>query len=86
MSGAAASVRVLWFASLADLSGAHQEDWTVSPSESVASLWKRAVERHPGLEARQSTLRVACDEKWVKWDASLDGVREVAFLPPVSGG
>ncbi len=86
MSESGTTVRVLWFASLADLCGAHQEDWTVSPAESVDSLWRRAVERHPALEPRKTTLRVACDEKWVKWDSSLDGVREVAFLPPVSGG
>ena len=86
MTGPVASVRVLWFASLADHCGAHQEDWPVLPAESVESLWQRAVERHPGLEARKPMLRVACDEKWVDWDASLDGVEEVAFLPPVSGG
>lgn len=80
------SVRVLWFASLADLCGAHQENWSISPTETVTSLWERAVERHPDLAGRKQTLRVACDECWVDWNASLDGVREIAFLPPVSGG
>jgi len=29
---------------------------------------------------------VACDVEYRDWSAKLDGVREVAFLPPISGG
>jgi molybdopterin converting factor small subunit len=28
----------------------------------------------------------ACDREYATWDRPLAGVREVAFLPPVSGG
>ncbi len=33
-----------------------------------------------------SALRVALDQELADFDASLDGVREVAFFPPMTGG
>ena len=33
-----------------------------------------------------SALRVALDQHLSDFDASLDGVREVAFFPPMTGG
>lgn len=33
-----------------------------------------------------TALRVAVDQELVDFDASLDGVREVAFFPPMTGG
>jgi len=33
-----------------------------------------------------SALRVAVDQELSAFDASLDGVREVAFFPPMTGG
>lgn len=31
-------------------------------------------------------LRVAIDQKFASFDASIEGAREVAFFPPVTGG
>ena len=33
-----------------------------------------------------TALRVAVDQKLADFDAPLDGVREVAFFPPMTGG
>lgn len=33
-----------------------------------------------------SSLRVALDQELSEFDASLEGVREVAFFPPMTGG
>ncbi len=33
-----------------------------------------------------SALRVAVDQELTDFDAALDGVREVAFFPPMTGG
>lgn len=33
-----------------------------------------------------SALRVAVDQELAEFDAPLDGVREVAFFPPMTGG
>ncbi|GGD37852.1 molybdopterin converting factor subunit 1 [Sinisalibacter lacisalsi] len=33
-----------------------------------------------------SALRVAVDQELAEWDSPLQGVREVAFFPPMTGG
>ena len=38
------------------------------------------------LPADLSALRVALDQELSDFDAPLDGVREVAFFPPMTGG
>jgi len=52
----------------------------------VTVLWSALIERYPGLKSTGFLPLVACDMEYATWDANLDGVREVAFLPPVSGG
>jgi molybdopterin synthase sulfur carrier subunit len=79
-------VRILYFASLRDRTGTREDTLDVPPATDVASLWGRIQEIHPRL--REVTVRplVACDMAYAQWDRVLDGVGEVAFLPPVSGG
>ncbi|NIM02469.1 MAG: molybdopterin synthase sulfur carrier subunit [Acidobacteria bacterium] len=80
------TVEVLFFASLADSTGAPRDRIEIPDGADVAALWSRLVERYPALETTGFRPLVACDMEYAAWDASLDGVREVAFLPPVSGG
>ena len=47
---------------------------------------RQLVERHPRLAELSYRPLVACDLDYSDWDRPLQGVREVAFLPPVSGG
>jgi molybdopterin synthase sulfur carrier subunit len=79
-------LRVLYFASLQDRTGTREDTLEVPPATDVTALWGQLSARHPGL--RDVTVRplVACDMAYATWDRVLDGVREVAFLPPVSGG
>ena len=79
-------VEVRFFASLADRTGCTAESIDVSPTTDVDGLWKLLVERHPALGQVGFRPLVACDLVYADWDRSLGGVREVAFLPPVSGG
>ncbi len=85
MSGAR-ELRVRWFASLADRTGASTERAPVSAGATVRELWDAMERRHPGLGDLSFRPLVALDLDWAEWDAPLDGVEEVAFLPPVSGG
>jgi len=80
------TLRVLYFASLKDRAGLSEETVDVSPSTDVTGLWSRLTERHPGLAGTPVRPMVACDMVYSAWDRPLDGVTEVAFLPPVSGG
>ena len=43
-------------------------------------------ERYAAAFADVSALRVAVDQELSEFDASLKGVREVAFFPPMTGG
>jgi molybdopterin converting factor subunit 1 len=80
------TVRVLYFASLQDRAGTREETLEVSPAVDVAALWGRLQDLHPRLRDVGVRPLVACDMAYATWDRVLDGVAEVAFLPPVSGG
>ncbi len=43
-------------------------------------------ERYAAAFADLSALRVALDQELADFDAPLQGVREVAFFPPMTGG
>ena len=80
------TVDVRFFASLADIAGTNRTSIELAEGSDVAALWSELVERWPALESRGPTPLVACDMEYSGWDTRLEGVREVAFLPPVSGG
>lgn len=61
------------------------ETTAATVSDLVAELVARE-ERYAAAFADVSALRVALDQELSDFDASLDGVREVAFFPPMTGG
>jgi molybdopterin converting factor subunit 1 len=79
-------VEVRYFASLADRAGAAAETVEIDGACDVEALWQALVARHPELKQMGYRPLVACDMEYSGWDRRLEGVREVAFLPPVSGG
>lgn len=80
------TVEVRWFASLADRTGVRREAVEIETGMDVAALWEILSERHPELREVAARPVVACDRERASWSRRLDGVSEVAFLPPVSGG
>lgn len=66
------------------------------PKETLDTNAQTVMELVEELKAREerfalafediSALRVAVDQKLSAFDASLEGVREVAFFPPMTGG
>jgi len=66
------------------------------PRERVETRAATVMELVEELKAREpryaaafadiSALRVALDQELSDFDAALDGVREVAFFPPMTGG
>ena len=79
-------IRVRYFASLADFAGVSVETMEVDPASDLESLWRLLGEKHPAIGAIGYRPRVACDLEFADWGRKLEGVTEVAFLPPVSGG
>jgi molybdopterin synthase sulfur carrier subunit len=80
------TLRVLYFASLRDRTGVGEETVEIATGTDVLALWSMLGDRHPRLSAVSVKPLVACDSTYAGWDRVLDGVAEVAFLPPVSGG
>jgi len=79
-------VEVRYFASLVELTGRTSETVEVEDGADVRTVWTTLVGRHPGLSELAYRPLVACDMSYADWDTPLGGVREIAFLPPVSGG
>jgi molybdopterin synthase sulfur carrier subunit len=61
------------------------ETSAVTVADLVAELMRRE-DRYAMAFADTSALRVAVDQVLADFDAPLDGVKEVAFFPPMTGG
>lgn len=83
-------MRVMYFAWVRERVGVGSE--TVTPPAEVATVGDLAAwlaSREPRYEAAfadLSAIRVAVDQRQADLSAPLDGVGEVAFFPPVTGG
>lgn len=81
-------MNVLYFAWVRERIGLPREEVTTSAA-TVAELVKELrgrEERYAAAFEDISALRVALDQKLTTFDAPLEGVREVAFFPPMTGG
>lgn len=79
---------VLYFAWVRERIGLPRETVETSAAtvaELVAELRARE-ERYAAAFADITALRVAINQELTDFDASLDGAREVAFFPPMTGG
>ena len=81
-------MNVVYFAWVRERIGLPQEKVETSAAtvqDLVSELMARE-ERYAAAFADTSALRVALDQELSDFDASLDGVKEVAFFPPMTGG
>ena len=79
---------VVYFAWVRERIGLPREQVETSAAtvaDLVAELSARE-ERYAAAFADLSALRVALDQELSNFDAALEGVREVAFFPPMTGG
>ncbi|OED46233.1 molybdopterin converting factor subunit 1 [Leisingera sp. S232] len=79
---------VLYFAWVRERIGLPREQVETSAA-TVADLveeLRAREERYAAAFSDLSALRVALDQELSEFDASLEGVREVAFFPPMTGG
>jgi len=83
-------VKILYFAWLRERVGVAEEQLDVPATvATVADLagWLAARdEAHAAAFADPRVVRAALDRRHVKPDAPLNGAREVAFFPPMTGG
>lgn len=80
-------IRVLYFAAVAELAGARQEEVEL-PAEvrSVAELSSWLEARHAALAGRLGQVRFAVNETFVPSSEVLAEADVVAVIPPVAGG
>lgn len=81
-------MQVLYFAWVRERIGLPKEE-IETDAATVADLveeLKAREERYAVAFADISALRVALDQELSEFDAPLDGVREIAFFPPMTGG
>lgn len=74
-------ITVLTFAQARDLFGFSSRTVACSPGETARELVLRLA---PAAELTH--LRVALDCEYVSWETALGSARELAIIPPVSGG
>tara|TARA_E500000331_G_scaffold320620_1_gene334268 strand:- start:62 stop:310 length:249 start_codon:yes stop_codon:yes gene_type:complete len=81
-------IDLLYFASVRERIGKATETVETS-AETVSDLVRELSEREPRYAlafSDLSSLRVAVDQELLDFDASLEGAKEVAFFPPMTGG
>lgn len=83
-------MKILYFARLRQIIGRGQDDLAlpteVNTIRGLIDYLKTRDERVAEAFGDLRTLKVAVNQKYVTFDAVLDGATEVAFFPPVTGG
>ncbi len=81
-------VNVLYFAWVRERIGkpAEQVETDAATVADLVEQLKAREDRYAAAFADLSALRVAVDQELADFDAPLQGVREVAFFPPMTGG
>jgi molybdopterin converting factor subunit 1 len=80
------SIRVLFFASLADVTGVRETELDSSPFPDVSSVFENFVREYPALGAHRASLMCAVNLEFANPDSPVRDGDEIAFFPPVSGG
>jgi len=81
-------MQVLYFAWLRERIGEPKEE-VETKAKTVAELVEELRAREPRYQAAfadMAAVRVAVDQELVEMSASIEGAREVAFFPPMTGG
>jgi len=79
------TINILYFASLADEAGCHEEKVSIDSSMSLIDLYIQLSQTHR-FSRPQSELRVAVNDYFAKWTDPIYDGDSVVFITPVAGG
>ena len=80
------SIRVLFFATLAEVAGLREAYLDASAFPDVGAVYGRLKIEYPGLAAYRRTMLCAVNSEFARFETPVKDGDEVAFFPPVSGG
>jgi len=80
------SIRILFFATLADIAGVRETTIENAGLPDVSSVFARFARKHPGLQVHQKSVLFAVNSEFARPDTPVHDGDEVAFFPPASGG
>jgi molybdopterin converting factor subunit 1 len=80
------SIRVLFFATLADAAGVRLAEVESEPCPDVGTVYSRLARIHPKLETHRASLLCSVNSEYARPETPVKDGDEVAFFPPVSGG
>ena len=81
ITNSAMHVKLLAFAQAGDLLGFRERLVECDALDSPRAILARIA---PGFSTEN--VRVAVDEEYAEWDRAIGNAREIALIPPVSGG
>jgi molybdopterin converting factor subunit 1 len=80
------SIRVLFFASLADIVGMRETTVDAAAVTDVNSVFEIFAKKYPSLGNYRASLLCALNAEFARPDSPVRDGDELAFFPPVSGG
>lgn len=80
------SIRVLFFASLADITGVREAEVEASEHANAGSIYAHFEAAYPQLRNHRPTILLAVNSEFAASGTPVKDGDEVAFFPPVSGG
>jgi molybdopterin synthase sulfur carrier subunit len=80
------SIKILFFASLADITGMRETTVDAATVTDVNSVLNLFVQKFPDLEHHRSSVMLALNTEFARPGSPVKDGDELAFFPPVSGG
>ena len=80
------SIKVLFFASLADITGFRETEVDGRRYSDVEAIFDEFTRSYPRLEQHRASVLFAVNSEFAKPSAAVHDGDEIAFFPPVSGG
>jgi sulfur-carrier protein len=80
------SIRILFFASLADITGMRETSLDAAGFTDVNSIFQKFAKDFPALGAHGSSVLFALNSEFARPGSPVKDGDELAFFPPVSGG